>query len=292
VKEKESDALSAALAVLSPTAAEAVAAAAALGGGVQEIRLYRGGTVMLVRRGVTVRTSAVCGESDFDGTFRRLCGNSLYAHGDTIRDGYIYCEDGLRVGVCGRAVTENGRIVRVTDIASLCIRLPVRVPGAADALLPYILRDGAPGGMLIWSPPGVGKTTVLRELAAALSAPEHGLRCAIVDTRQELGWGIDGDGIDILCGYPRAAGMEIAVRTLSPQVVICDEIFTEADADAVLYCAASGVSVIASAHAACRGDLHLRPPLRRVIGAGAFPALVGLSRTADGIVFDISEGGV
>ena len=280
--------LSAAIESLDGQIADAVRGAAALSGGrVQEIRLNREGRVRIVVFGRVIFVNVPCSPDAFDRTLRRLCGNSLYSHADTIRDGYISTADGLRVGVCGRAVLEGGAIVRVCDITSLCIRIPIRIPGAADELLPLILRDGGVRSMLVWSPPGVGKTTILRELAARLCEVDRALRCAVVDSRCEIACGLDVGALDVLRGYPRAAGMEIAVRTMAPQIVICDEIAGDADADAVLSCAASGTAVIATAHAASRADLLRKAPLRRLAEAHVFPSFVGLRRDADKISFDL-----
>jgi len=116
-----------ALRYLPERTANAVRASAALYGGVfQEIRLYRGGRTAIVAEGKTVRTDVYCSEKEFDDTVRRMCGNSLYAHADTIRDGYIFTEDGLRVGICGRAVMSGGSVELITDFSSLCIRLSSR----------------------------------------------------------------------------------------------------------------------------------------------------------------------
>ncbi len=271
----------------------AVMAASALHGGhLQEIRLYSGTQAFVVCRGRMIRLSEVCTERDFRTTVMQLCGNSLYAHSDTIREGYIFTSGGVRVGVCGRAVAPSGKIERIMDITSLCIRLPVRVPGAADDLLPYIFRGGGVHGMLIWSPPGVGKTTILREITAALAAADPPYRTAVVDTRQEITASLGNIGVDILLGYPRAVGMEIAVRTVSPQAVLCDEIAGSADADAVLQCAASGAAVIATAHAGCREDLMRRKEIRYLLECGVFPTLVGLKREGAEVRHLITSGQV
>lgn len=258
---------------------QAVAGAISMSGGhFEELRLYRGGRIRVLHAGRSVYAPGQCSPEDFDRTLRTLCGNSLYSHSETMRDGYVITADGLRVGVCGRAVLRRGEVDLITDITSLCIRIPGRYPEIARPLMPYILTKSGVNGMLVFSAPGVGKTTLLRELADLLSSPEFGLRCAVVDTRMEIGFGLTGASLHLLRGYPRALGMETAVRTLSPDLVICDEISDEKDADAVLYCASSGAAVIASAHAAGYEDLWRKPALARLLKNHVFAARTELFR--------------
>lgn len=278
-----------AISYLPPDLATCVRNAMALYGETfQELRLYCDASPVLVYGNRNIRVSGVCCAETILQTVCALCGNSLYAHEETLRNGYIYTVDGLRVGVCGRAVCDGERLAQVTDISSLCIRIPHRIPGAADPLLPLLREKDPPAGILIWSPPGVGKTTVLHELAAVLPEGTPSYRVAVVDTRMELG--MDVRGADILRGYPRAVGMETAIRTLSPQIVICDEIYTQEDCRAVLYGASCGVAMIASTHASCFQDLEHREALRTVLQSDVFSYFVGLRKT-DGIVrYEIRSG--
>lgn len=261
---------------LPPAAAEAVRKTAALHGDVDEIRMYQGGPIVLVAGGRNISTSIECTEEMLRTTVGELCGHSLYAQEESIRQGYIITSEGIRVGVAGRAICQRDQIERVTDLTSLCIRIPRRFPGAADDLFTYAARDSDPKSLLIFSPPGVGKTTALRELSARLGESHY--RVAMIDTRYELSYGLSCECMDVFRGYPRPIGMEMAVRTMNPQFVICDEIFSEADAGAVLRCAASGVAVIASAHGRSPEDLRRLGAVRALLDQGIFPTLVGLFR--------------
>lgn len=277
-----------ALSYLPPSLAEPVRDAMALHGETfRELRLYREGQILLVYGNRNLRLPCLCSAEEMQWVLGALCGNSLYAHEETLREGYIYTAEGLRVGVCGRAVCDGGRVVRITEISSLCIRIPHRVRGAADALLPLILREDRLNSVLIWSPPGVGKTTMLHELAVQLGRQDSAYRMAIVDTRMELG--ADVQGANILCGYPRAGGIENAVRFLNPQIVICDEIYSREDCDAVLYGASCGVAVVASAHAACYKELEARPAMRPLLQNGIFSHFVGLHWQGDTMTLEIRE---
>lgn len=276
------------LAYIPNTIAAAVTNTAAIHGrGIDEIRLYRNARAAVVIAGKNVTLSVVCDGKMMEETVRRLCGESLYAHADTIRDGYIFTPAGFRVGVSGRAICDHGSVERVTDITSLCIRVPRRFPGCADDIVRLATEDGMPRSTLIWSPPGVGKTTVLRELAYELASYPVPYRTAVIDSRYELIWENCVAYMDVFRGYPRALGMEIAVRTMNPQFVLCDEIASKEDAEAVVQCASSGAAVIASAHGASVEDLHRQVAIRSLLDSGVFRYLVGLRRKNDRVVHTV-----
>lgn len=279
------------LTYLPESIADAVRNAAALQGSPpDEIRLYRNGRVVVVLGGRQVTTLTVCGGDMLRETVMKLCGNSLYAHAETIRQGYIFTQDGFRVGVSGRAVCHDGRIECVTDISSLCIRIPRRFPGCVDDIYPVAVEDAVPHSILIWSVPGAGKTTALRELSVMLTDERAPYRTSVIDTRFELSAGLEGEYLDIFRGYPRTLGMEMAVRTMNPQFVLCDEIATEADARAVMLCASSGVAVIASAHGSSLADLRRKGPIKELMENNIFHAYVGLQRVDGQVVHLIQKG--
>lgn len=250
--------------------------------GICEIRLRVGRELYITCGGFNIPCGVMCTAEDMDHTVRRLCGNSLYSHSETIREGYITTPGGVRAGICGRAVVDRGEIATVTDIASLNIRIPTRVRGAADAAYALLEEDSFSSGLLVYSAPGVGKTTLLRELAVKLASGEKAMRVAIVDSRCEIAAGInEAITADILSGYPRGKGIEIAIRTLSPQYIICDEISSAQDAEAVLEAGASGVRIIASAHAGSYAELcrsEFMKNLNREAVFGTYLGLLGRDR--------------
>ena len=148
------------------------------------------------------------------------------------------------------------------------------------------MRDfGYSRGILIYSPPGVGKTTLLRGVISLISSGEGGyspLRTAVVDTRGELTFSNGGKGlcIDVLSGYPRALGIEIATRTLSAQLIVCDEIGDYAEAMALVSSHNCGVPLIASTHARSVDELMRRTGIMLLHEARVFGAYVGISRGA------------
>ena len=260
-------------------------------GGISEIRLRQDASLTLTARDKCISTSVRCTIDDLTYTLRSLCGNSLYSHSETIKEGYICTDGGIRAGVCGRAVTDGGRIISVTDITSISIRIPHRVPGAADELCKIVLEEGF-RGMLIYSPPGVGKTTALRELTARLSSKPYCLRVAVVDTRFEICGGLSGDlTMDALSGYPRAKGMETALRTLSPQLIICDEIGSIDDSEAIRNSFGSGVPAVVTTHGATSEEVRNKSYIKDLCDMGVFSHLVGLERKGNEFLLSVSRLG-
>lgn len=254
----------------------------------EELRLHAERRASVTFGGKSHLLPVVLSAGEMDGLLKRMCAGSLYAFAKSICRGYLTLPGGIRVGVCGSAATEGGKIIGVDRISGLVIRLPHAIFPAVDPLLSCIRTNG---GLLLYAPPGVGKTTVLRSLARAASAPSAGMRVVAVDAREELGFGLSGEelNLDILSGYPTDAGIEIAVRCLNAELVICDEIGNRSDADALLSASNCGVPVAASAHAGSLSELLLRPFLLSLHRAHVFGAYVGLRRCGKGFFFDISD---
>ena len=144
--------------------------------------------------------------------------------------------------------------------------------------------------MMIYSEPGVGKTTALREICARLAARPYNLRVAVVDTRFEICGALGGElTVDALSGYPRSTGMEAAVRCLSPQLIVCDEIGNLSDADAIIQSMGAGVPTVVSAHAGSVGELLMKPYINRLISDGAFDYLVGIKRREGRAEYTVTE---
>lgn len=242
---------------------------------VEEIRIRRDKRVCVTACGKNHPLDVYCPEDMFRTILQELCAHSLYSHADTIRDGYISVDGGIRVGVCGRAVLCDGKLTGLREISSLCIRLPHRIYGISAPLYEKMRDGGFHDNVLIYSLPGHGKTTLLRELIPLLASGENALRIAVIDTRCELYGTTEDDMADVLFGYPRALGMETAIRTLSPQMILCDELMTTEDLTALESCVRCGIPVCATMHAAAPSGIDTA--FRR-----HFSLFCAVTRTADG----------
>ena len=248
----------------------------------EEIRLRREGRASLTVADKNIALKTVLRGEEIDETVGRICDGSLYAHSETIKNGFITVSNGIRVGICGRAVCQGESVIGVYDISSLNFRLPKKIVRVGTEISELLVREGR--GILIYSPPGVGKTTLLRNVARELSVEGGGRRVALIDTRQELTYSLEkSEGfIDVLAGYPRALGIEIAVRSMNPQVIICDEIGERSEAEAIASAENCGVPFIASAHGNSVEELLRREGIRLLHDAGVFGFYIGIKRRSDG----------
>lgn len=218
----------------------------------------------------------------------KLCRHSVYSMEEELRQGFITLEGGMRVGVCGRPVIRNGAILRLVDVYGFNIRFTAEATGCAEGVLKHISEHGYPLSSLIVSPPAGGKTTLLRDIARCISDGVGMLpqKVAIADERGELAGCIGGRPsfdigarTDVFDMTPKAEAISMLVRTMSPNVIITDEIGSPRDTEAISEAARCGVCVIASAHAASRDDLFKRKSLRPLFDDGVFKRILLLKRS-------------
>jgi stage III sporulation protein AA len=243
---------------------------------VREIRLRREGRSHIVIGRERLPLYSVISREETDSLVTALCDGALYAHRDSIASGYLSLPGGVRVGICGYAKYEYKSFVGVSDIRSLLFRIPGDTCEFSEELY-EVYKGGIGHGMLIYSPPGVGKTTALRSLAASIGSGRWPARVAVIDERCEF----DEDDyrsmeVDVLKGYKRKTGIEIATRTMSPDVVMIDEI-GGGDAESVSGVIKCGIPLIATAHAGSLEELLSRKALFPLFECGAFDVFVGIS---------------
>ena len=258
---------------------------------IEEIRLHAGRCASVVAGGRNILLRTVLSATEMTATLTRMCGGSLYTHAPTIAEGYLTLDGGVRVGVCGRAACEQGEVIGVYDVSGLCIRIPAHFAVSGREICNLMQKFRYTKGVLIYSPPGVGKTTLLRGVACALASGENPLRVVVIDTRGEMPFLQTGASLclDVLVGYPRRLGVEIACRTMNAQVMICDEIGDYNEALALASVQNCGVPLVASAHASSVKELLCRTGLRLLHDCRMFGAYVGIERAGNGFSYHVTD---
>ena len=214
--------------------------------------------------------------------FVSLCGWAVHSHQSELSKGYISVRGGHRAGIAGTAVVEDGKVTAVREITSIALRIARQSPGASGRLIREVFPERL-CGVLIAGAPASGKTTMLRDLAQQVAGGRAGGICrkvCIVDESGEIGSCFGGQGCsqlgccDLLSGYPKMQGLEIALRFFSPEMIVCDEIYTKEECAAVEQAANGGVCVVTSVHAASFMELERREIYRRLVDTGAFEQVV------------------
>lgn len=212
---------------------------------------------------------------------------SRYTAAETIRSGYVTAEGGYRLGVCGTVLLTGGSGEGIRDISSLAIRIPHLREDIARPVFPQLLKDGAPVSTLILSPPGGGKTTLLRDLVrlvsdgSELSEP---MRVSLVDERGEIAAVYRGypqlpvgRQTDVMDACPKALAIPMLLRAMTPQVIAVDEVALPSDVDALCAAAYCGVTLLATVHASSVEELQEKPVFRRLLESGVFERAVIVS---------------
>ena len=215
---------------------------------------------------------------------------------ERVQNGFVTVRGGHRIGLCGTAVVRDGTVHNLRCLSSLCIRVARAVPGVSAPVLGAVRVERGLVSTLILSPPGGGKTTLLRDLIRAISDGEGGppLRVGVADERSELAalWeGVPqlevGRHTDVLEGCPKAAALMMLLRGMDPQVLAVDEITAPADVEALEMAANCGVALLATAHAESLADLRRRPLYRRLLETEVFEQAVCIRRTEQGRRYEV-----
>jgi stage III sporulation protein AA len=220
---------------------------------IEEIRIRRKRQSYLVINGKNILLNVILNDNEMNNLLKLLTNDSLYAYKDTISKGYLILDTGFRIGLIGSGSTENGSIIGIYNVSEFSFRIQRKLRIPCEEILPLAKSSS----LLIYSPPGEGKTTLLRELIIQLSQGNEAKRTCVIDTRDELAFGLD-DGallVSILSGYPRSKGIEISIRTMNAQILVCDEIGDIDDAHAIIEAQDAGAPLIATCHGKSIGDI-------------------------------------
>lgn len=219
--------------------------------------------------------------ADMEHAFELICEGSVYALEQQISQGFVTVRGGHRIGIVGKAVMQGGHVSYIKEISGLNYRFARQIPGAADRVMPSVLDNGRIKNTLLIAAPQCGKTTMLRDMARQLSG--QGKKVCIIDERSEIAGmanGISGYELgaqcDVLDACPKAVGMMMALRAMSPQVIITDEIGQEEDMQAIRSALSCGVSVITSIHGESRQSIGTRPNASALLNL--FDCVVTLSK--------------
>ncbi|KAF0824678.1 stage III sporulation protein AA [Cytobacillus firmus] len=255
----------------------------------EEIRVRISRPIELTARGVPYFLPYIVDSEDAVHLLNKISHFSIYTLEEELKRGYITIEGGHRVGLAGKVILEQGKVKAIRDISSFNLRIAREKVGIAQKLIPRIYRDGWLHTMII-GPPQTGKTTLLRDIARIISSGDPGSdlpasKVGIVDERSEIAGCVNGipqmtfgNRIDVLDACPKAEGMMMMIRSMSPEVLVVDEIGRHEDAEAIMEAVNAGIKLIMTTHGNSLEEIKRRPTLQAVLKMGIFQRFIELSR--------------
>lgn len=267
----------------------------------EEIRIRANKPVILKLGQVEIVLSYTITTNEIIGILQNICNNSIYTYQNQICNGFITLPGGNRVGVAGNVVIKDGQVSNISYIYSLNFRISHQINGASDNILKYVLdtENNTIFNTLIVSPPGAGKTTMIRDLAKRISNGINeinfrGVDVSIIDERGEIaamtkGITFNDVGIrtDVLDNVPKSIGIRMAVRSMAPKVIIADEIGNKDDVNIINYAICSGVKCIFTAHGSNMEDLLKNNEINKIINLQLFSKIIFLDEKQKGKIKNV-----
>lgn len=226
---------------------------------------------------------------DINNILKRMSNYSIYSIEDEMKQGYITIKGGHRVGICGNCIIENNIVKTIKNVSSLNIRICREIIGCSDKVMPRILKDNNVLNTIIISPPKCGKTTLIRDITRNISnginsSGLKGKNICVIDERSEICASSNGIpqlnvGIrtDVMDNCPKSQGIMMAIRSMAPDVIVCDEIGTYEDVKSILSALNCGVNLITTIHGFGIEDLKSRDVFKDVINNRIFQKAIVLS---------------
>ena len=225
----------------------------------------------------------ICSKEILNEVFKRACDNSVYAYANQIKKGFITTYGGVRIGLAGEGVYEKNYIKTLKNINSLAIRLPHQIEGCSELIFEFLFNINFLNTLIV-SPPGAGKTTLIRDIIFELSKREYCYNVLIVDERGEIANCYDGNCVlnvgefcDVLSNTTKEYAFECGIRSLKPDIIATDELNSLNDFEAVNYAKNCGVTVLASIHAKGIENLKEKKDFNIVLNNKTFERYVVLS---------------
>jgi stage III sporulation protein AA len=258
----------------------------------EEIRVRINRPIEITANGNPQFLSYTATEDDALKLLNKIGHYSIYTLEEELKRGYVTIDGGHRIGLAGKVILENGQVKAIRNISSFNIRIAKEKIGIAEGIIPYLYKDNWMHTVIIGSPQ-TGKTTLLRDIARIISSGFSPLKLSpfkvgIVDERSEIAGSVNGipqltfgPRIDVLDACPKAEGMMMMIRSMSPDVLIVDEIGRKEDAMAIMEAVNAGIKLIMTTHGSSLAEVRNRPSLKYIFDQGFFQRFIELSR-ADG----------
>ncbi|MDQ1145105.1 stage III sporulation protein AA [Bacillus sp. SORGH_AS 510] len=257
----------------------------------EEIRIRINRPMEITLKGAPRFLSYIIQPEDAFHLMNKISHFSIYTLEEELKRGYITVSGGHRIGLAGKVILEEGKVKAIRDIASFNIRIAREKVGIAESIVPFLFQGSWMHSMII-GPPQTGKTTMLRDLARIISSGDQlnhiaASKVGIVDERSEIAGCVNGvpqltfgHRLDVLDACPKAEGMMMMIRSMSPDVLIVDEIGRKEDAEAIQEAIHAGIKLIMTTHGTSLEEIRKRPSLRDIIDQGIFQRFIVLSRAS------------